>query len=100
MARLASRAAEQSRLAARSRPPRLKRIEMTTPLVEERGKPETNGRGTLAIPHFNVPPLRADRQRHYTPWLVIRYDAGDYGGRPLPAGTVFWESPDVWVTST
>jgi hypothetical protein len=73
---------------------------MTTPLVEERGKPETNGRGTLAIPHFNVPPLRADRQRHYTPWLVIRYDAGDYGGRPLPAGTVFWESPDVWVTST
>jgi hypothetical protein len=25
---------------------------------------------------------------------------GDYGGRPLPPGTVFWESPDVWVVSS
>jgi len=33
---------------------------------------------------------------HYTPWLVVRYQAGDTGGRPLAPGTVFWESPDVW----
>ncbi len=36
----------------------------------------------------------------YTPLLVIRAMAGDYGGRPLPPGTVFWESPDVWVVSS
>jgi hypothetical protein len=36
----------------------------------------------------------------YTPWLVIRYAVGDFGGRPLPSTAVFWESPDVWVTST
>lgn len=35
---------------------------------------------------------------HYTPWLVIRAQAGDDGTRPLPAGEVFWESPDVWTT--
>src|SRR5579884_215628 len=34
---------------------------------------------------------------HYSAWLVIRYQAGDTGGRPLPPGTVFWESPDVWT---
>ncbi len=36
----------------------------------------------------------------YTPWIVIRSMTGDYGGRPLPPGTVFWESPDVWVVSS
>lgn len=36
----------------------------------------------------------------YTPWLVVRYAVGDFGGRPLAPSTVFWESPDVWVTST
>jgi hypothetical protein len=35
---------------------------------------------------------------HYTPWLVVRYAAGDVGNRPLPPPTTFWESPDIWVT--
>jgi len=34
---------------------------------------------------------------HYTPWLIVRAQAGDTGGRPLAPGTVFWESPDVWT---
>ncbi len=38
-----------------------------------------------------------DHRRHYTPWLVIRAEAGDVGDRPLASGTVFWESPDVWT---
>jgi hypothetical protein len=33
---------------------------------------------------------------HYTPWLIVRYQVGDVGNRPLAPGTVFWESPDVW----
>jgi|SRR5579884_2955658 len=73
---------------------------MATSVVDERGKDERHGERGLTIPQFAVPPLRTDRRRHYTPWLVVRYDTGDFGGRPLPAGTVFWESPDVWVTST
>ena len=36
----------------------------------------------------------------YTPWLVVRYAVGDIGDRPLPAATVFRESPDVWVVSS
>jgi hypothetical protein len=54
-----------------------------------------------------VPPFSFGRKfddgggkKHYTPWLVVRYAAGDDGTRPLPGGTVFWESPDVWVTSS
>jgi hypothetical protein len=38
--------------------------------------------------------------KQYSPWLVIRDQTGDVGDRPLPSGTVFWESPDVWVVST
>ena len=56
--------------------------------------------GTLTVPAFNTPPLQTDGRKNYTPFLVIRCAAGDYGGRPLPAGTVFWESPDVWVESS
>jgi hypothetical protein len=36
----------------------------------------------------------------YSPWLVVRYTPGDIGDRPLAPGTVFWESPDVWVVSS
>jgi len=36
---------------------------------------------------------------HYTPWLLIRSYLGDAGARPLASGSVFWESPDVWVVS-
>src|SRR3974390_1876487 len=43
---------------------------------------------------------RGKGDKHYTPWLVVRYAAGDVGSRPLPGGTVFWESPDVWVVSS
>lgn len=36
---------------------------------------------------------------NYTPWLLVRDALGDIGARPLPSGSVFWESPDVWVES-
>jgi hypothetical protein len=42
--------------------------------------------------------IKGNPDVHYTPWLVVRYAPGDVGDRPLPASTVFWESPDVWVT--
>jgi hypothetical protein len=35
--------------------------------------------------------------QHYTPWLLIRYQAGDTGARPVPPGAAWWESPDVWT---
>lgn len=31
------------------------------------------------------------------PYLVIRAFPGDRGGRPLPDGTIWWESPDIFV---
>ena len=56
-------------------------------------------------PHFTappIPPLKFPREGgiRYTPWLLVRYAAGDMGARPLAGGTVFWESPDVWVQSS
>jgi hypothetical protein len=42
-------------------------------------------------------PRGKDGEPHYTTWLVIRYQGGDTGGRPLAPGAVFWESPDVWT---
>lgn len=71
-------------------------------MSEHRGKDGNGGKngGTLTVPSFNVPPLQSDGRKNYTPFLVIRCAPGDYGGRPLPAGTVFWESPDVWVESS
>ena len=46
-------------------------------------------------------PVRVkQRKERYTPFLVVRYAAGDNGARPLPGGTVFWHSPDVWVISS
>ncbi len=42
-----------------------------------------------------------DQERpRYTPWLVIRYAAGDYGFRPIPGGTNYWKSPDIWIESS
>jgi hypothetical protein len=49
------------------------------------------------IPKITFP---QETRTHYTPWLVVRYAAGDDGSRPLPGGSVFWESPDVWVVSS
>jgi hypothetical protein len=31
-------------------------------------------------------------------WLLLRYDAADFGARPVPAGDTWWESPDIWIT--
>jgi hypothetical protein len=47
----------------------------------------------------NQPGPRQDNGRgpHYTTWLLIRYQSGDVGDRPLAPGAVFWESPDVWT---
>ncbi|MER8186157.1 hypothetical protein [Kitasatospora sp. NPDC094015] len=33
----------------------------------------------------------------YTPWLVVRAAPGDQGSRPLPAGAVYYASPDIAV---
>jgi hypothetical protein len=33
----------------------------------------------------------------YLPYLLLRATPGDRGGRPLPSGTPFWESPDIFV---
>ncbi len=35
-----------------------------------------------------------------TPFLLIRYGPTDLGARPIPAGTAYWASPDVWVESS
>lgn len=35
-----------------------------------------------------------------TPFLLIRYTTVDLGARPIPAGTDFWDSPDIWVESS
>lgn len=42
----------------------------------------------------DAPPPRKDS---YLPYLVVRTLPGDHGQRPLPDGTVFWESPDIFV---
>ena len=42
----------------------------------------------------DTPPPRKDS---YLPYLVVRANPGDRGQRPLPPGTVFWESPDIFV---
>lgn len=41
-----------------------------------------------------------ERDRHLTPWLLIRHDKKDLGLRPVPPGTTTWVSPDLWVTKT
>jgi hypothetical protein len=56
---------------------------------------------TFAPPPFTPPRINTDiKTPQYSPWLLIRDAAGDVGARPLPTGTVFWESPDVWVESS
>ena len=42
----------------------------------------------------------AREKDRYTPYIVLRYAAADLGARPLPPGTTFWHSPDVWVVSS
>lgn len=59
-----------------------------------------NGKDKRGKSPFGPIVFAGDPAVTYTPWLVVRYALGDFGGRPLPPSTVFWESPDVWVTST
>jgi len=62
-----------------------------------------NGKGDENRIHApKIPVLKFGREggRHYTPWLTVRANFGDFGDRPLAPGTVFWESPDVWVKSS
>ncbi|MEA2664249.1 MAG: hypothetical protein QOI11_1193, partial [Candidatus Eremiobacteraeota bacterium] len=41
-----------------------------------------------------------DRPKHpIKPYLLVRSVTGDNGTRPLPGGTVFWESPDIWTAA-
>ena len=40
-------------------------------------------------------PRLGPRKDEYLPYLLIRADAGDRGGRPFPSA--FWESPDIFV---
>ena len=63
-----------------------------------RDKGDQPGKGRPRSP-FGPIGTRAT-SKTYTPWLVIRYAAGDIGNRPLPSSAVFWESPDVWVVSS
>ena len=61
------------------------------------GKGEKQKFTAPTIPSFQLP---RESRKHYTPYLLVRDAAGDTGARPLPGGTVFWESPDVWVESS
>lgn len=38
-----------------------------------------------------------DKRENVTPWLVIRHAPSDLGLRPIPSGTAYWASPDIWV---
>lgn len=66
------------------------------PRPEEPGRPEED---RPERPRTHGVFLARDRAR-YTPFIVLRYTHGDSGARPLAPGTVFWHSPDVWVTSS
>jgi hypothetical protein len=57
-----------------------------------------DGKGT-PVPQVPTLSFPSETRIHYTPWLLIRSFLGDTGARPLASGTVFWESPDVWVVS-
>ena len=61
----------------------------------------SNGDGGALIPTFYVPQQATETRRQYDTFMVIRYEGAplpeDTGIRPLPANTVFWESPDVWT---
>jgi hypothetical protein len=52
------------------------------------------------IRDFWANPKRETNRYKRTPWLLIRYAQGDVGLRPIPSGTNFWSSPDIWVQSS
>jgi hypothetical protein len=69
--------------------------------VKGRTNGKADGKGFTApqIPKLNFGGRKGPTP-HYTPWLVVRVDFNDFGDRPLAPGSVFWESPDVWVQSS
>ena len=70
---------------------------MGTPDKPRPNRPEPHDHGDPDRPFPQPRPPRKGEEPHYTPFLVVRYTAGDSGARPLAPGTVFWESPDVWT---
>ncbi len=66
---------------------------------KSRGK-DSEGNNVGGKSPFGPIPTAGKSPTHYTPWIVVRYAAGDIGTRPLATGAVFWESPDVWVVSS
>lgn len=66
--------------------------------------PRKTGTITTAAPRSALSDIailnKLGRGRSWTPWLVIRYTQSDQGQRPIPAGDVFWASPDIWVESS
>jgi hypothetical protein len=65
------------------------------------GRPTGDGKGSKGGPSpFGPVGVLGNPKQTYSPWLVVRYAPGDIGDRPLAPGTVFWESPDVWVVSS
>jgi len=60
------------------------------------------GKGVGARTGGEIPWCRliGNQGRKYTPWLLVRFETNDLGVRPLPANTVFWASPDIWVESS
>jgi hypothetical protein len=68
-------------------------------MARTRPNPGPKGDPNRPLPNPDLPRDKGNDGNgpHYTPWLLVRYQAGDSGGRPLAPGTVFWESPDVWT---
>lgn len=74
--------------------PRIKdRKTIVVPDRQKKPKESENG-------YPDAPPQRPKKDEPYSPFLVMRYQFGDGGIRPIPSGEVFWESPDVWVVSS
>jgi hypothetical protein len=74
-------------------------------IADVKKNPANNGKGDYnkRFQAPRIPVINFGRERgktHYTPWVTIRADYGDFGDRPLAPGSVFWESPDVWVQSS
>jgi len=75
-----------------------------TAILDDKTTRCKNGNGDDKRFHApKIPVINFGRERgkvHYTPWLTVKASYGDFGDRPLAPGTVFWESPDVWVQSS
>jgi hypothetical protein len=68
------------------------------PTGSKRGDGGNRGKRTF-VPEVPILSFPLETRIHFTPWLLVRSFLGDTGIRPLSPGTVFWESPDVWVVS-